>query len=78
MSVGGVCDGIGLHSFVLTLFKTYLTSSNRKYNRVGMMLLKTVMELDFQEYETSSQRRDYLFTCPIEQYAWKGASRRRV
>lgn len=73
-----MCDGAGLHSFVLALFKTYLISSNRKYNRVGMMLLKTVMELDFQEYETSSQRRDYLFMCPIEQYAWKGVSRGRV
>lgn len=61
---------VGLHRFILSLFRSYLQSQNRKENRLGMLMLKTVLELDFKEHQQAA-RRSVMHGLPIEQYAWK-------
>ena len=61
---------VGLHRFILSLFRSYLQSQNRKENRLGMLMLKTVLELDFKEHQQAA-RRSVMHGIPIEQYAWK-------
>lgn len=61
---------VGLHRFILSLFRSYLQSQNRKENRLGMLMLKTVLELDFKEHQQAA-RHSVMHGLPIEQYAWK-------
>ena len=62
---------VDLHSFLLSLFQSYLQSQNRKENRLGMMMLKTVMELDFKEHQQVARHHSFMHAIPIEQYQWK-------
>ena len=45
---------LDLHVFLDTIFSKYLTSTNRKYNRVGLLLLKSLLVFDIQELNLSS------------------------
>lgn len=60
---------IDIHAFISKIFNTFLNSTNRKQNRIGFLLLKSLFLLDIAEYTPPSTNP--LLLQPLRQYQWK-------
>ena len=64
-----LCNLLDLHAFLSKIFNTYLNTTNRKQNRIGFLLLKSIFLLDIAEYTPPSPNP--LHIQPLRKYMWK-------
>ena len=59
---------LGLHAFIMKIFTVFLSSSNRKQNRIGIFLLSALLLLDIKEHSPNLAED---LQIPLQQVQWK-------